>query len=342
MFKILNTRGLGVGGKQNELIELALTFGFNGVEVDMEDLVGRHDAMGKEFACQFLQAAKSPASEDDAASGGKHLSIGTFNLPFNLAGSNEEYGASIAKADTILDLASTLGAKVCYLEVASSCEHFSFQECFENHQSRLQELSERFAASGIKIGLSLKASDGEAADGSFKFIQTAEELLTLVKAVGQPNVGLCVDTWEWSLGGGTVAQLNELGFDKVTEIRFADVSEGADKAAIKASDRTALPADVANSFSFQVAEALIAGAVETPISVSSDLSTYSSNTRDNVVKAISQQLDWLAEGKDPAVVVAEAAAEAAAEADEAEGEEGDKDAAATEPAAKEPAATPAS
>ena len=29
MFKILNTRGLGVGGKQNELIELALTFGFN-------------------------------------------------------------------------------------------------------------------------------------------------------------------------------------------------------------------------------------------------------------------------------------------------------------------------
>ena len=57
MFKILNTRGLGVGGKQNELIELALTFGFNGVEVDMADLVGRHDAMGKDCLLYTSDAA---------------------------------------------------------------------------------------------------------------------------------------------------------------------------------------------------------------------------------------------------------------------------------------------
>ena len=54
MEKILNTKGLGVSGRQNELIELALTFKFNSVEVDMNDLIGRHDTMGKEFACQFL------------------------------------------------------------------------------------------------------------------------------------------------------------------------------------------------------------------------------------------------------------------------------------------------
>ena len=46
MYKILNSGGLGVAGKQNELIELALTHGFNGVEVDMVDLVGRHDTLG--------------------------------------------------------------------------------------------------------------------------------------------------------------------------------------------------------------------------------------------------------------------------------------------------------
>jgi sugar phosphate isomerase/epimerase len=320
MFKILNTRGLGVGGKQNELIELALTFGFQGVEVDMVDLVGRHDAMGKEFACQFLKAAKSPASEGDANSGGKHLTIGTFRLPFELSGTNEQYAASIEKTDTIIDLASELGAERCYVEIAPNCEHFSFQECFENHQQRLQELSEKFSASGIKIGLALQTSKSEPADGTFKFIQTAEELLTLVKAVGQPNVGACVDTWEWALGGGTVDQLKEAGFDKVTEIRYGDVKADADREKIKASDRTALPGDQAGSLSAELAAAAKDAVVA--ISVSSDLSTYSGagESRDKVVKAISQHLDWLGEGKDPAAEIAAAAAEAAA-AEAAENEE---------------------
>ena len=51
------------------------------------------------------------------------------------------------------------------------------------------------------------------------------------------------------------------------------------------------------------------------------MSTYSGDTRDNVVKAISQHLDWLGEGVDPAVTIAAAEAEAAtAEAGEAEEE----------------------
>jgi sugar phosphate isomerase/epimerase len=320
MFKILNTRGLGVGGKQNELIELALTFGFQGVEVDMVDLVGRHDAMGKEFACQFLKAAKSPASEGDANSGGKHLTIGTFRLPFELSGTNEEFAASIEKTDTIIDLASELGAERCYVEIAPNCEHFSFQECFENHQQRLQELSEKFAASGIKIGLALQTSKSEPADGTFKFVQTAEELLTLVKAVGQDNVGVCVDTWEWALGGGTVDQLKEAGFDKVTEVRYADVKADADRDNIKVSDRTALPADQADSLSAQVAAAVKEAGAELAISASTDMSTYTGESRDRVVKSISQHLDWLGNGQDPAAEIAQAAAEAAA-AEAAENEE---------------------
>ena len=317
MFKILNTRGLGVGGKQNELIELALTFGFNGVEVDMADLVGRHDAMGKEFACQFLKAAKSPASEGDTASGGKHLTIGTFKLPIELSGTDEQYATSIAKNETIIDLATELGAERCYIEIAPNCEHFSFQECFEKHQARLQALAEQFAASGIKLGLSLQTSKAEPADGTFKFVQTSEELLTLVKAVGQPNVGVCVDAWEWTLGGGTVEQI---AFDKVTEIRYADVSADANKAEIKSSDRTALPGDAAGSVSTKIAQAAVASGLPLAISASTSMSTYAGDTRDNVVKAISQHLDWLAEGLDPAATIAAAEAEATA-AEAGEGEE---------------------
>lgn len=311
MYKILNSRGLGVAGKQNELIELALTHGFHGVEVDMVDLVGRHDTLGKEFACQFLQSAD--------------IDLGTFKLPIDLGGLDEKYQASIAKLDTILDLATTLKAKCCYVEIGSVNENFAFQDNFQKHQSRLQELAEKFAESGIKIGLALKATPGATPDGTFKFIQTADEILTLVKAVGQPNIGLCLDTWEWVIGGGTTEQLAEAGLEKViTEIRLADVTADADLAKIKSSQRTAMPGDTAGSFSVAVCQ-LVAKLSEPafPISIATDLSTYADGQREATVGKLSKQLDLLIAGEDPAAIAQAAldaeAAEAAA--DDAEGEE---------------------
>ena len=121
----------------------------------------------------------------------------------------------------------------------------------------------------------------------------------------------------------------------MTEVRFADVSADANKAEIKPSDRTALPGDAADSFSFKVAQAAVASGLPLAISASTNMSTYAGDTRDNVVKAISQHLDWLAEGIDPAVTIAAAEAEATA-AEAGEGEE-EKPAEATTKATAAPA-----
>ena len=317
MYKILNSRGLGVAGKQNELIELALTHGFNGVEVDMVDLVGRHDTLGKQFACQFLQSAK--------------IDLGTFRLPIDLGAPDDVYTASIAKLDTILDLASTLNAKCCYVEILPNSEHFAFQDNFQKHQSRLQELSERFAESSIKIGLALKACNSKTADGDFKFIHTGEELLTLVKAVGQDNVGLCLDSWEWIASGGTIEQLTAAGVaNLLTELRLADVAEGADLESIKTSDRTALPGDKVGSIAVKLCKSILENGVDIPMSVSTDLSTYADGARDAIVGKLSKQLDLLIAGQDPAAILeAEEAALAAQAAEEAKGTETEEPVAAT-------------
>jgi sugar phosphate isomerase/epimerase len=324
VYKILNSGGLGVAGKQNELIELALTHGFNGVEVDMVDLVGRHDTLGKQFACQFLQSAK--------------IDMGTFELPVDLGASDDDYNTAMEKLDTILDLATTLNAKGCYVSVASSSGLYSFQECFEKYQQRLQELSEKCTESSLNIGLWLRGTDCEVADGEFKFVQTAEELLTLVKAVGQPNVGVCVDAFQWAAGGGTVEHLVAAGLsDVVSEVRLADIVEGADLSALKDADRTSLPGDNLDSFSVKLCRALSEASVEVPMSISTDLGTFSTGTRDSIVGSITKQIDLLVSGEHPAEIKAAAEAAAEAAADEVEGSDaksGESDEAApTAPAA---------
>jgi len=308
MYKILNTRGLGIGGRQNELIELALTYKFDGVEIDMEDLLGRHDALGKEFACQFLKSAKE-------------LDMGTFRLPINFGASEDAFKKGVGKIETILTLASELGAKRCFVELETNSPTDSFQENFDTHQTRLKEVAEIFSTHDIKIGVYVKAVGAGDIEGQFKFIQTAEEVQTLVKAVGHDHLGVCLDLFEWQAGGGTVDQVKALlASNSITEVRLGDLSEDADASAVTKENRVAIPASTAGSVSYQVMQLLSAAGYDGAISSSTDSASFTADGRDPVLEKTSQVLDQLVEGLDPAVVTAEAEAAAAAEAAEEAGE----------------------
>lgn len=279
MEKVLNTKGLGVSGRQNELIELALTFKFNSVEVDMNDLIGRHDTMGKEFACQFLESAK--------------INIGTFDLPIDIDAADEQYNKACEQLDTIFSLCETLGGKRCRIQIATSSDE-PFQQNFERHRTRLFDLGEKFAAKGMFLGLTNQLVGKNEKDN--KFIHSAEELLTLVKTVGHASVGLYLDTWIWQATGGAMDQISDLDCSKITALAMADLSENADPANITMADRV-LPGDNSSSFSIDVFKHLKSKGFEGPASFATYLSTFANTSRDTVVNRISKRLDCLISGE---------------------------------------------
>ena len=301
MYKVLNSKGLGVAGRQNELIELALTHGFQGVEIDMNDLVGRHDALGKEFACQFLQSAK--------------MDIGTFDLPIAFGGTDAEFVASCEKLETIMDLASTLNAKRCRVKIEANSGTSSFQENFDRHQERIEDIAARFEAHGIRVGLYLQASQAVEADGNYKFIQTAEEILNLVKTIGHANVGLSLDTWEWVLGGGAMDQISEMDLALLSEIIVSDVAAGATPGSVTGVDRV-LPCTDGGDFSLKLCQFLKEKEYDGAMSMGTESHMFAgAPNRHDVVGKFSAMLDKLAEGEDPTIVEEP-------EVEETEGEEG--------------------
>ena len=300
IYKILNSGGLGVAGRQNELIELALTHKFDGVEIDMNDLVGRHDTLGKEFACQFLQSAR--------------IDLGTFDMPMDFGGTDDDFATQSEKLDTIIDLAKTLGALQCVIRIAPQAKEFAFQDNFEKHTKRISEVASKLQDAEIRVGLFLQASKVGKVIGDYKFIQTAEELLTLVKSIGHPNVGVCLDTFEWQVGDGALDQLSDLNLNEtVTEVRFADLAPTADKKDLKKGDRL-LPGDGENSISVRLAELLREKDYQGAISVATGTTTYSDINRHKVVAKLSYRLAQLVAGEDPTADPNAVAAE--------EGEEG--------------------
>ena len=82
--------------------------------------------------------------------------------------------------------------------------------------------------------------------------------MTLAKTTGQSNVGLCLDTWEWFVGGGNLEQLEDIDPQVVvTELRLGDAPAGADLKTIEKNQRTRLPGEDQDSFSVAVAACLI-------------------------------------------------------------------------------------
>ena len=248
------------------------------------------------------------------------MDIGTFDLPIQFGGTDEEFVASCEKLETIMDLAATLNAKRCRVKIEPNNESSSFQENFERHRERIEDIAGRFEEHGIRIGLYLQASSAVEADGNYKFIQTAEEILTLVKGVGHANVGLSLDTWEWVLGGGAMDQISELDLALLSEVIVADVGATATPGSYTAEDRV-LPCTGGDAFSLKLCQFLKEKGFDGAMSMGTEAHMFSgAPNRHDVVGKFSTMIDKLAEGEDPTIVEEPEVEEGEEGAEGAEGE----------------------
>ena len=57
MYKNLNAESLGISARQHELIELALTYKFRGIDLDVDSLMKQVELHGTEHATRYLTSA---------------------------------------------------------------------------------------------------------------------------------------------------------------------------------------------------------------------------------------------------------------------------------------------
>jgi sugar phosphate isomerase/epimerase len=213
MFKSLNPKALGITGRQSEIIELALTYGFRGLELDVNDFAKRVEHRGLDHAARFLRSAQ--------------MKIGSFELPVRWRGDESVYGADLEKLDQIISHAEAIGAKNCHTHVLPGSNTLPYHENFEMHRKRLGAIANVLAKRGIRLGLGLLVAPVHRQEQQFQFIREAEALLTLLKSIGADNVGLMLDTWNWHFGGGTRDMLRNLGVKGIVSMYLAEAPADA-------------------------------------------------------------------------------------------------------------------
>ncbi|MCR9293586.1 MAG: sugar phosphate isomerase/epimerase [bacterium] len=209
MFKNLNCDLLGISGRQSEIIELALTYGFRGIDIDINDLVKRCERTSFESASRFLTSSR--------------LNVGSFEAPVDLDTDDDNFAKQFGQLENVAEIAARAGAKTVVLNVPSQTDRLPYPEYFDVIRSRIDRVADVFNKEDIQVAIAFSPLL-DAETKQFKFIQDVDGFVALANSC--KKTGIVFDSWTWFCGKGTVEQLEQLGLNRVYVVRLGDCESG--------------------------------------------------------------------------------------------------------------------
>ena len=285
MYRNLNPYILGISGRQGEMLEIALTYRFKGLTIDIKEVADKAKTHGMEAATKYLLSAR--------------LKIGGFELPVRIAAAEADFKADLAGLKPILDAATALGANRCFVTIPPTSDELPFHENFKFLAVRLREVAAALAERGIKLGLRLVAAETHRNNGGYQFICQADPLLMFIQTVGAENVGLWLDVWNWQAGGGTPEKLRAFRGEQIIAAELSDIPADADVATITEEQRF-LPGEGGQIDSAAYLATLQELGFDGPVSAAVHPAANKGTKREALVQKASAALDtlWQAAGID--------------------------------------------
>jgi len=223
MFRNLSAAALGVSGHQSEIIELALTYGFQGIDIDIAEFTTRAKLKGASYAKRLIQSAR--------------LRFGTFELPVELESDDATFAKRMQRLSEYAQVAAEVGCTRAVAKINPASDKRPYHENFEFHRHRLGEVCKTLQSGGIRLGISFQAAEYLRKGQSFQFIHDLDALTLLVNMVGAPNVGLAIDVWELQVGGVGIDTVRKLPPSQIVAVQVANLSAGVAPGEINENSR---------------------------------------------------------------------------------------------------------
>lgn len=209
MFKNLNPAALGVSGHQSEIIELALTYGFAGVDLNMAEFATRVRLKGLPYAKRLIESAK--------------IRVGTFALPFDWDTDDASFQIELKKLPEYANYAAELGCTRCTALLAPAGDSRPYHENFEFHRHRFHDICQVLNPAGVRLAIGFQASEQLRQNRAFQFIHDLDALTLLLNMVGAPNLGLLLDIWEVVACGSSLDAVRKLPASQIIAVQVADM-----------------------------------------------------------------------------------------------------------------------
>ena len=275
MFRNLSTVGLPLSGRPSELIELALSFGFDAMDIDILDFQQQADTFGVPHARRLMVSAR--------------LKAGVFHLPVELAADEASFERDMKALPRFLELAEATEATRAVATIAPASDEHSFKDFFELYRTRLHTIGDLLAARNIMLGLAIQP-EAEAREGkSHQFISTYEGLLGLV-TVAHERIGAVADAWALHVTGEPVEMIEKTPRGRLVEVRLSDAPREGAGSSLSHAQRL-MPGETGIIDSAAVLRHAKAAGFEGPVTPWADRATLAGRGREKIVRLAGDRLE---------------------------------------------------
>ena len=212
MFPNFSPGPLGINVPFNEAVQLAVRYGYGGLDVSIAELQQIAasqgvDAIGEQMA-------------------GNGLKFGIWTFPFPYRDDEDSWRQGLAELPARAELARSLGANRTSTYIAPADDNRNWEENYEFHLARLQPVARILADHGIRFGLEWVGPKTLRDEKKYDFIHTMEGARQLGADLGTGEVGLLVDIFHLYTSHTNVSEVRNLSNAQVVNVHVNDAVAG--------------------------------------------------------------------------------------------------------------------
>ncbi|MFZ5833384.1 MAG: sugar phosphate isomerase/epimerase family protein [Planctomycetota bacterium] len=176
----LNPGGIGVRLPLPELLPLAAKYGYESVAPNPAFLEKLSETAMSELLGQLKQL---------------NLVWGAAGLPVDFRKDDETFAKAIKGLPAAAAALQRAGGTRVSTWILPSHDTLTYVQNLRQHGARLREAAKVLADHGQRLGLEYVGPKQMLLRGRFSFVRTLAEMRDLLNEIGQPNVGVVLDSW---------------------------------------------------------------------------------------------------------------------------------------------------
>jgi sugar phosphate isomerase/epimerase len=210
-FKNFASGHIGVKANQQQALEYAVKYGYEGIAPNEGEFAGKSAAEIGEWVALLKQ---------------KGIRYGAAGLPVEFRKDEAQFQKDMAQLPTRAGLLKQLGVTRVATWLMPGHNELTYLQNFKIHETRLREAAKVFKDSNIRLGLEFVGPHTSRERFRFPFACTQVDMMELVEAIGTGNVGLLLDSWHWYTSHGTVEELSRLSNKDIVQVHVNDAPSG--------------------------------------------------------------------------------------------------------------------
>jgi sugar phosphate isomerase/epimerase len=213
----LNPGAIGVKLDQQQLLEKAAEYGFESIVANSGTLAEWSDSQIKDF---------------NALMKSKKIIWGTSGLPMDFRRDEETQKKGIAELPKHAAALQKAGVTRMSTWIMPTHNELTYLQNMKQHGTRLKEAAKILANYNIRLGLEYVGPKTLMARDKYSFVHTLAECKELMAEIGEPNVGVQLDSFHWFCAGETKEDLLTLSNKDIITVDLNDARAG-----VSASDQ---------------------------------------------------------------------------------------------------------